>query len=81
MKTKIKIGSILTSINECIMSSGNQKTLTIGRGYEVIEMTKKEICVLDDDLKKHYFEIKDLYRFFITSEIKRKIINYNKTTV
>lgn len=78
MKTKIKIGSVLTSINECVMSSGNHKTLTIGKGYEVTEMNKHEICIVDDDWKKHYFEIEDLNSFFITSEMKDKIISYKK---
>lgn len=78
MKSEIKIGSVLTSINECVMNSGNYKTLTIGKGYEVIEMNEDELCVIDDDLRKHYFEIEDLNSFFITSETKEKIINYKK---
>lgn len=70
---KLKIGDKLMAINECKMTGSNKNTLTIGKIYSITLLNKKELCVVDDDEIDHYFKIKELPYYFITSDLIEKI--------
>lgn len=60
------IGWKLTAIDPCYMDgSGEFPTLTIGKGYEIINYyeNNNQIVVLDDDEDRHIFEITGTGKF------------------
>lgn len=60
------VGWKLTAIDPCYMDeAGEHPTLTIGKGYEVIDYyeNNNQIVVLDDDGDRHIFEMTDGGKF------------------
>lgn len=70
---KLKIGDELMAINECKMTGSNKKTLTVGKNYYITLLNTRELCIVDDDGIDHYFKIKEVPYYFMTSEIVEKI--------
>lgn len=61
---QIKIGTRLKAINSCKMFGLKQYALTIGKSYKVINKTKDEITIVDDQKYNHYFYINGIWDYF-----------------
>jgi hypothetical protein len=66
---KIKEGTILIAINECIMNESSfenagKPALIIGKEYVVKEVTRNQILIESELDENHFFEIKSIDEFF-----------------
>lgn len=61
-----KVGDKLIAIDECIMDFDDEKTLTIGKEYPIIDINEcDDLTTIIDDLGcEHFFEFKTLHEFF-----------------
>lgn len=67
----VKVGTILIAIDECVMEDSNEKTLTVGKEYEVRsckEPTPYDLRttfgVIDDIGDTHWFDVQCIHEFF-----------------
>jgi hypothetical protein len=74
--SKIKIGTLITSVDECKMYATGNCALTIGKKYKVLaieyDVDGKNLVIRSDDMDRHLFPLKDFYEFFKFPEIETK---------
>ena len=62
-KYNLKVGDIIIAKDECVMIDDKKKALVIGKEYEISQI-KDDYLIIEGELGKHFFEIKEFDDFF-----------------
>jgi len=61
---EIKLYDKLEAVSKCTMEDTGEETLTIGKFYEITDITDRKITIRNDEDTDHYFPINGLWDFF-----------------
>ncbi len=60
----LAVGDIILATDPCVMDGTNQPSLTVGRHYQITQISKDGIVIVDDDGDDHHFQLSNLDEFF-----------------
>jgi hypothetical protein len=59
----MKQGDILIAINPCKMDGEERFVLTVGRRYEVQQVTSRGFCIIDNESDVHWFDFEGIHNW------------------
>ena len=57
-------GDFLIAINECVMIDLGKSMITIGKTYEIVNTTRWDVIIINDEGRHHYFSKNRINEFF-----------------